>query len=127
MQKQVKILITDDAAPMRSLIKGALVKAGYSDFDEAENGLVALEKLKKDRFHLVICDWDMPSMDGLEVLRKMRQDDAIADIPFILVTSSTEADKVVKAIEEGVDDYIIKPLKPDNFTKRVKDVLSNAQ
>lgn len=127
MQRQAKILIADDTHTMRNLIKGMLVQTGFVNFEEAENGMIVLEKLKQDRFHLVICDWEMPKMDGLEVLRNMRADESLFKIPFILVTTTSEATKVVAAIEEGVDDYIIKPLKPDNFTKRVKDVLSNSK
>ena len=125
MRKQIKILIADDNHSIRNLIKSMLVKTGLVNFDEAENGIRVLEKLKKDRFHLVICDWDMPGMDGLEVLRSVRADESLFKIPFILVTATAEASKVAAAIEEGVDGYIIKPFRLDDFTKRINNVLSN--
>jgi len=125
MQKQPKILIADDTHPIRHMIKIMLMNAGFTDLDEAENGLKVLEKLKKDCFSLVICDWDMPRMDGLEVLRNMRADESLAKIPFVLLTGAAEADKVAIAIKAGVDDYITKPIKPDNLAKRVKGLLNN--
>ena len=127
MHKNLNILIADDAHSMRSLIKGVLLKAGFVNFAEADNGLAVMQKLEQEQFHLVICDWDMPKMDGIEVLRNMRADESHFKIPFILLTAITDATKVVAAIEEGVDDYIIKPLKPDNFIQRVKEVLKNSR
>lgn len=127
MGNQLKIMIADDTHTMRSVIKNILVSAGFANFEEAENGQVVMQKLQQESFHLVICDWDMPKMDGLEVLRNMRADESHFNIPFILVTAITDANKVVAAIEEGVDDYIIKPLKPANFIQRVKDVLQNSR
>lgn len=127
MQQQIKILIADDTSSMRHMLKGMLVKAGFADFAEAENGMVVMQKLKQDRFHLVVCDWDMPLMDGLEVLRNMRADETLHQIPFILVTAIADATKVVAAIEHGVDDYIIKPIKPDDFIQRIHDVLNRSK
>ncbi len=127
MYNKIKILIADDTSSMRNVIKGVLIKAGFTNFDEAENGKVVLQKLSEDRFHLVVCDWDMPVMDGLAVLRDMRADESLYKIPFILVTAIADAQKVVSAIEQGVDDYIIKPLKPDDFIHRVTDVLKRSK
>lgn len=127
MYNKIKILIADDASSMRHLIKGALIKAGFSQFDEAENGQVVMKKLNEDQFHLVVCDWDMPVMDGLEVLRDMRASESLYNIPFILVTATSDANKVVSAIQQGVDDYVIKPLKPNDFIQRVTEVLKRSK
>ena len=127
MTKQLRILIIDDVTTTRSLIKRTLFSAGFVNFVEAENGHAALQKLSQEPFQLVISGWEMPRMTGLEMLQNMRSNESHMKIPFILVTSVTEASKVVSAIQEGVDDYIIKPLKPDDFIKRVKAVLKNSQ
>ncbi len=123
MRDKIKIMIADDTSSMRNVIKGVLIQAGFTNFDEAENGQVVLQKLKQEPFHLVLCDWEMPVMDGLAVLRDMRADESLYRIPFILVTAINDAAKVISAIEQGVDDYVIKPLKPGDFIQRVKDVL----
>lgn len=124
MNKLANILIVDDTNTMRNLIKSVLINAGFKNFVEAENGIVALDKMQQEQFDLVICDWDMPKMDGLEVLAKMRLQDHHENTPFILVTAISEAKKVVTAIEKGLDDYIIKPIKPDDFIKRIGAVLA---
>ena len=126
MDKQFRILIVDNSHVIRTMLKNALMHAGFvefADFDEAENGQNALNVLARDTFHMVISDWDMPKMDGLELFKKMRANKAFAHIPFIMVSSISEAKKVIEAIEAGVNEYIIKPLKPDDFAHRVMDVL----
>lgn len=127
MLDKIKILIVDDAPTMRSVIKGALVNAGFVNFDEADNGLVALDKLNKDEFHLVLCDLDMPKMDGLGVLRDMRTTEKLENIPLIIISAIAKPEKVIQLIEEGVNDYIIKPIKPDALVQRVKDVLKDTK
>lgn len=123
MPETTKILIVDDAPSMRSVLKGALLNAGFVNFSEADSGQAAINLLEQDKFQLIICDMDMPKGNGLEVLREVRCKEEIADTPFIMVSAISEAQKVVKIIEEGVDDYIIKPIKPEAFARRVKGVL----
>jgi len=118
-----KILIADDTSTMRSLMKGVLIRNGFTDIDEAENGQAVMQKLAQQPYQLVICDWNMPVMDGLEVLKTMRANDAFSKIPFMCVTAIADASKVVFAIQQGVDDYIIKPLKPDDFARRVIELV----
>jgi len=126
MEKQFKILIVDDSHALRSMLKNTLMHAGFvtfADFFEAEHGLNALNLLKRDTFHMVISDWDMPKMDGLELLKTMHADENLAKIPFIMVSSISDQDKVVEAIKAGVDHYITKPFKPDSLAHHVKDLL----
>jgi len=126
MDKQFKILIVDDSHTIRTMLKNALMHSGFvqfAGFDEAENGSNALHVLTRDKFHMVISGWDMPKMDGLELLRQMRASEKFKHIPFIMVSSASESQKVVEAIKTGVDEYITKPIKPDDFAHRVKDVL----
>jgi len=126
MEKQFKILIVDNSHTLRTMLKNTLMHAGFvsfADFVEAQNGSSALHVLKRDTIHMVISDWDMPKMDGLELLKAMHADANLAKIPFIMVSSISEQEKVVEAIRAGVDDYITKPFKPDNFAQHVKDIL----
>lgn len=126
MLDKIKVLIVDDAPTMRNVIKGALLNAGFSHFSEAENGQAAINLLNQESYHLVICDLEMPKVDGLAVLRTLRTSESMAKIPFIMVSAISNAEKVVKIIEEGVNDYVIKPIKPDAFARRVKEVLKEA-
>ncbi|MDH5178213.1 MAG: response regulator [Gammaproteobacteria bacterium] len=123
MPSPLKIMIVDDATSMRNLLKAALLNAGFEEFVEADNGQQALNLLRQEKVHLVICDLDMPKVDGMTVLQAMRNDAALKGIPFIMVSAISSADKVIQVIEEGVNDYIIKPIKPESFVRRVKDVL----
>ena len=126
MEKQFKILIVNDSQALRSMLKNSLMHAGFvsfADFVEAKNGSSALYILKKDTIHMVISDWDMPKMNGLELLKVMRADNNLAKIPFVMVSSISQQEKIVEAIKAGVDDYITKPFKPDNFAQHVKDIL----
>lgn len=126
MEKQFKILIVDNSHAIRIMLKNALMHAGFvefADFDEAENGYSALNVLTRDTFHMVISDWDMPKMDGLELLENMRAHKKFAPIPFVMVSSISENEKVLQAIKAGVNEYIIKPIKPDDFAHRVKHIL----
>ena len=126
MDKPLKILIVDDSHVIRTMLKNALMHSGFvalADFDEAQNGSNALHVLTRDIFHLVISGWDMPKMDGLELLAQMRANSRFAHIPFIMVSSATEVEKVKEAIKSGIDEYITKPIKPDDFARRVKAVL----
>lgn len=127
MNNKINILIADDTPTMRHLIKGILLNAGYKNFTEVENGMAVMEKLKQNQFHLIICDWDMPKMDGLEVLRYVRQHTRHALIPFVLVTAISDASKVVTAVAQGMDDYIIKPIRADDFIRRVNAVLQKSK
>lgn len=127
MIHNAKILIADDMSTMRNIIKGVLIRGGFTNIDEAENGKVIMKKLSENDYHLVVSDWEMPEMDGLSVLNNMKAHETLHKIPFILVTSIADASKVVSAIQQGVDDYVIKPVKPDDFLHRVMDVLKRSQ
>lgn len=123
---QYKILITDDMQSMRGMLKSILVQAGFDNLTEAENGQSAMNKLQEEKFDLVICDWDMPRMSGLEVLESIRADESLHQIPFIMVTANSDRDKVTRAIDAGTDGYIIKPLQPDTLLQLTTKLLGIA-
>jgi two-component system chemotaxis response regulator CheY len=105
----MKVLCVDDFSTMRRIVKNILKQLGFENVDEAENGADALEKLKKGGYDFVITDWNMPVMDGLSLLSKMREDPELKDLPILMVTAESEKEKVVTAIEAGVNNYIVKP------------------
>lgn len=127
MKQQPKIIIADDMQMMRRLLKSALVKAGFLDIDEAMHGQELLQKMDETPFDLIICDWDMPKMSGIEALHHIRNNEAHKHIPFVMVTAVSDAAKVKQAIDAGISDYIIKPIKPDQFATKVKSILTKLE
>lgn len=124
MTKQPRILIADDLDVMRRLLKSSLARAGFLHISEAGNGEELLKKLGEGTYDIIICDWDMPRISGIEVLRRLRVDDKYKDIPFVMVTAAAEAEQVKEAIEAGINDYIVKPIRPDAFVAKVKKILA---
>jgi len=106
---KIKILIVDDFSTMRRITKNILRQLGFENTEEAEDGIQAYMKLKTGDFGFVISDWNMPNKDGLELLKTVRADPALKDIPFLMVTAEAEKDKVIEAIKSGVNNYIVKP------------------
>lgn len=115
----IPILIVDDMASMRGLIKATLKQAGYQNLEEAPDGESAMGMLARNQYGFVICDWDMPKANGLEVLEFVRQDRQLLDLPFIMLTANAARDQVLKAIELGVTDYISKPFKPETLLSKL--------
>ena len=116
---QKKILIVDDAPSIRSLTKAILREAGFTHVFDAQDGNEALALMKKVKINVVICDWNMPGMTGLELYNAVKLDPKMPTPPWIMLTSSSEGNKVIEAIQAGITSYIIKPYKPDNLLKQV--------
>ena len=107
---------------MRRIIKGSLKKIGFNNIIEAEDGNMALSEMKKDKIDLVISDWNMPHMTGLELLKAIRKDQALKDVPFIMVTAEGQRENVLHAVQEGVNNYVIKPFTPEVLAEKIKKV-----
>lgn len=123
--KALNVLVVDDAAFIRDLVKKAMRDA-YPSFKihEAADGRKAQGILKSNPIDLVLCDWEMPEMSGLELITWMREDERYAKTPFMMITSRGERDHVIKAVTAGVSDYIGKPFTRDNFLGKVNKLLS---
>jgi two-component system chemotaxis response regulator CheY len=104
---------------MRKIIKNVLSKINITDVIEAENGVSALELLKKDHTDIIISDWIMPEMTGIEFLKACKDDDSIKHIPFIMVTAEAQKECIMEAIKSGVDNYIVKPFTPDKLQSAI--------
>lgn len=118
-----KILVVDDYSTMRKIVRNVLGQIGFSNVDEAGDGTAALEKLKHGGYGLVISDWNMEPMSGLELLKSVRANNALKDTPFIMVTAEGKPENVVTAKEAGVNNYIVKPFSPDVLKKKIEAVL----
>jgi two-component system, chemotaxis family, chemotaxis protein CheY len=119
-----KILVVDDVASMRSVTKSILMVADYNNVTMANDGAHALVMLEKDTFDLIICDWEMPNMSGLELLIEIRKNEALKDIPFLMLTSNTDKVKVDVAIKEGATDYVIKPIQASALIEKINKCLA---
>jgi len=123
MQFMPKIMIVDDVQMIRRALRTALIKAGITGITEAKNGAEAIELLNQEKFDLIICDWEMPEVSGIETLRFVRADLQHQATPFIMVTSVAEPARIRQAMLDGVTDYIVKPVKPDLFLGKVMFIL----
>ena len=123
MYKVPKILVADDMQMIRRTLKSVLIEAGMTGIVEAKNGVEVVEHLKQAQFDLIICDWEMPEMSGIEVLRYVRRDARHRETPFVMVTSVAEPEKIRQAMIDGVSDYIVKPVKPNLFLGKIRFVL----
>lgn len=120
----IKVLVVDDFATMRRIVKGVLKQLGFSSIVEAEDGSGALETLKKEKVGLIVSDWNMPKMTGLDLLKAVRGDDELKGIPFIMVTAEGQKDNVVEAVKAGVSNYIVKPFTPETFSEKLEKVFA---
>lgn len=120
----MKMLIVDDSSTMRRIIKNTLQRLGYEDILEAEHGLQAWEILDSiDGIKVLITDWNMPEMNGLDLVKKVRADGRFSDIPIIMVTTEGGKAEVITALKAGVNNYIVKPFTPQVLKEKLEVVL----
>jgi two-component system chemotaxis response regulator CheY len=123
MDKQIKILIVDDFATMRKVIRNLLKQLGYENIVEAEDGVAALRILRSQKIDLVISDWNMPNMTGLELLKEVRADEELKATPFLMVTAEALQDNVIAAVKAGVNNYIVKPFTAEVLNEKIVKIL----
>ncbi|MGZ3806907.1 MAG: response regulator [Bacteriovorax sp.] len=121
--------MVDDFEMTRISIINSLSELGFTDFDEADNGLLAFEKIMDAEdmnapFDLVFCDWNMPVMSGIDLLKKCRQTPGLILLPFIMVTAEAETENIIMALKLGANDYIVKPVQVEVLRKKIDAVLS---
>lgn len=124
VDSKIKILAVDDFSTMRRIIKNILRQLGYTNIVEADDGAKALAQLKQEKVDLVISDWHMPNMDGLDLLKAIRSDEALKDIPVLMVTAEAIKDKIVDAIKAGVNNYIVKPFTAETLKEKIDKIFT---
>lgn len=124
---QLKILIVDDFSTMRRIVRNLLKEIGYSNADEAEDGQVALNKLKAGGFNFVVSDINMPNMNGFELLRCIREDAQLKTLPVLLVTAEAKKEDIVLAAQIGASGYIVKPFTKATLEEKFTKILQKMQ
>lgn len=117
-----KVLVVDDSAVMRQIIKKNLKELGFTDLTEAEDGAAGLKKAGEGPFDLIVSDWNMPNMTGLEFLKAVRADAGLKGIAFIMVTSEADKEKIMEAVQAGVNQYIVKPFNAVQLEEKIKAI-----
>ena len=120
----MRILLVDDSQTMRSITRSVLSTIGPHEVEEACDGRDALEKMRSFTPELILCDWNMPVMDGLEFVQTVRRADQTT--PIIMVTTESEMSRMMQAIRAGVNHYVVKPFTPDLLRKRIQETLRGA-
>jgi two-component system chemotaxis response regulator CheY len=125
--KSIKILVVDDFATMRKVVRNLLKQGGYDDIVEAEDGVMALKALKSQKIDFIVSDWNMPNMSGLELLKAVRADAELSKTPFLMVTAEALQDNVVAAVKAGVNNYIVKPFTAEVLNEKIKKIIEGLQ
>jgi two-component system chemotaxis response regulator CheY len=118
-----RILFVDDSPTMRRIIANTLNKIGIEQYDQAENGLDALEKLHEEKYDLLLTDWNMPEMNGKELIEFIRGQEHLKDLPILMITTRGMEEDVLTAIRAGVNGYIVKPFTPEVLKKKMIEIL----
>ncbi len=123
MDLSLRILVVDDFATMRRIVKNILKKLGFKNIIEADDGTTALEELKKGPIDVIISDWNMPQMTGLEFLKTVRGSEEFKAIPFLMVTAEAQKQNVIEAVQAGVSNYVVKPFTAEQIEDKLKKIL----
>ena len=124
VDRRTPILVVDDYKTMVRIVRNLLNQLGFRDVDEANDGASALAKLRARRFGLVISDWAMEPMNGLELLQQVRADPDLKTLPFIMITAENRKERVAKAEQAGANGYIVKPFTAETLNDRIARVMS---
>ena len=119
------VLIVDDYKTMLRIIRNLLKQIGFNNVDEATDGKATLEKMQQRKYGLVISDWNMEPMTGLELLKEVRADDKLRPTPFIMITAESKTENVIAAKEAGVNNYIVKPFNAATLKTKLSSVLGD--
>jgi two-component system chemotaxis response regulator CheY len=118
-----KFLIVDDFSTMRRIVRGLLKESGFNNADEAEDGVIALQKLRNDKFDFVVSDINMPNMNGFELLNQIKADAALKHLPVLMVTAEARKEDIVRAAQEGAAGYIVKPFTKATLEEKVQKIM----
>lgn len=122
IDRSIKILVVDDFSTMRRIVRNVLNQLGFTNIEEAEDGKMALDKLKEGDFNFVVSDWNMPKMMGIDLLRSVRADEKLKTLPFMMVTAESQKENVIAAVQAGVSNYIVKPFTAEIMEQKLSTI-----
>ncbi|MDN4503104.1 chemotaxis response regulator CheY [Alteromonadaceae bacterium BrNp21-10] len=122
MDKNMKILVVDDFSTMRRIIKNLLKDLGFTSVQEADDGNTALPMLQQGDFDFVVTDWNMPGMQGIDLLRAIRSDDNLKHLPVLMVTAEAKKEQIVAAAQAGVNGYVVKPFTAATLKEKLEKI-----
>jgi two-component system chemotaxis response regulator CheY len=123
MSKNMKFLVVDDFSTMRRIVRNLLKELGYTNIDEAEDGVGALAKLKGGSFDFVVSDWNMPNMTGIDMLRAIRADESLRHLPVLMVTAEARKENIIEAAQAGASGYVVKPFTAATLEEKINKIL----
>lgn len=122
-----KFLVVDDFSTMRRIVRNLLKELGYTNVDEAEDGSMALAKLRSEQFDFVISDWNMPVMDGLTMLQTIRADAALSKLPVLMVTAEAKKENIIAAAQAGANGYVVKPFTAATLDEKLNKIFEKLE
>ena len=118
----LKFLVVDDFSTMRRIVRNLLKELGFTNVEEAEDGAVALTKLRDGSFEFVVSDWNMPNMDGLTLLQNVRADAKLKALPFLMITAEAKKENIIAAAQAGASGYIVKPFTAATLQEKLEKI-----
>nr|WP_170115228.1 chemotaxis response regulator CheY [Pleionea mediterranea] len=127
MDKEMKILIVDDFSTMRRIVKNLLRDLGFTNTQEADDGQTALPMLQAGDFDFLVTDWNMPGMQGIDLLKNVRSDPNLKDLPVLMVTAEAKREQIVEAAQAGVNGYIVKPFTAGTLKEKIDKIFERIE
>ena len=127
MNTDLKFLVVDDFSTMRRIVSNLLKELGFTNVEEAEDGVAALQKLRGGTFDFIVSDWNMPNMTGIELLRAVRADPALKHLPMLMVTAEAKKENIVEAAQAGASGYVVKPFTAATLDEKLNKIFQNMQ
>lgn len=121
-RERLNFLVVDDFSTMRRIVRNLLKELGYENVQEAEDGALALGKLRKQPFDFVVSDWNMPNLDGLEMLKQIRADDQLKHLPVLMVTAEAKKENIIAAAQAGANGYVVKPFTAATLEEKMNKI-----
>ena len=125
--KDLVAMVVDDFSTMRRIVRKILKDLQFQEIIEAENGVEALRLLESHKVDLIVSDWNMPTMTGLELLKRVRADERFKGLPFLMVTAEAQKENIIEAIQAKVSNYVVKPFSPAVFTEKLAKIIPQGQ
>jgi len=123
----MKFLVVDDFSTMRRIVRNLLKELGYTNAEEAEDGIVALNMLRANKFDFVVSDWNMPNMTGIELLKNIRADASLKSLPVLMITAKARKENIIEAAQAGANGYIVKPFTAATLDEKLAKIFKNLE